>query len=87
MTDKKKNIRLFFTAYMQVFLVGSNTFFIAKLYWIGIAAASFGISFLWAINVKKISASTLMERIVYSLGAALGAVSGVFLSKIILSHL
>lgn len=80
-------MRLFVTAYLQVFLVGANTFFISRLYWLGIAGASFGISFLWAVNVRKISASTLMERIVYSTGACLGAMSGVFLSKMILSHI
>jgi len=77
--------RLFLTAYLQVFLVSANTYFISHLAWLGIAVCGFGISYLWTLNVKKISASTTLERIIYATGAMLGGLSGVLISKIILT--
>jgi len=77
-------MKLFTTAFVQVFLVSANTFFITKLFWIGIAFAGFGISYLWTINVKKIAISSIKQRLIYSFGAMTGGLSGVYLSKLIL---
>ena len=77
------NIKLFLTAFSQVACVACNTYFIANLFWIGIIGASFLISFLWCINVKKISISTMKQRLIYSFGAMFGGISGVIISKII----
>jgi hypothetical protein len=80
----KSKIKLFITAFFQVFFVSANTYFIANCFWIGIAIAGFSISFLWTINVKKIAISKIRERFIYSFGAMLGGLTGVFLSQIII---
>ena len=73
--------QLFTTGFIQVYFVAINTYFIAKGMFIGVLIASFAISLIWSFNVKKIAFGTLRERIVYSLGASIGAVSGVATSK------
>ena len=77
-------IRLFVTAYFQVLLVSANTYFISRIAWIGIAFCSFGISYLWTLNVRKISASKTAERVIYSTGAMFGGITGVCIGKFIL---
>lgn len=77
-------MKLFLTAYLQVLLVSANTFFISKTFWIGIAICGYGISYLWTINVKKIAISSHKDRFLYSFGAMLGGLSGVFISNLIL---
>lgn len=79
-----KLFKLFCTAFLQVFLVSANTYFIANLFYPGIAVAGFGISFLWTVNVKRIAISKLTERLIYSFGTMAGGLSGVFVSKLIL---
>ncbi len=76
--------RLFITAFLQVAMVSANTYFISKVAWLGIAACGFGISYLWTVNVKKISASTTRERIAYASGAMLGGLTGVALGTMVL---
>jgi hypothetical protein len=76
-------MKIFLTAFFQVFLVSANTLFIARMYWPGIAAAGFGISYLWAINVRRVNVSTLRDRMIYATGAMLGGLSGVFVSSLI----
>lgn len=73
--------RLFLTAFFQVALVSANTFFVAQLAWVGIAVASFGISYLWTLNVKRISVGSMSDRLAYSTGAMLGGLTGVLASK------
>jgi hypothetical protein len=80
----RDNMKLFLTAFIQVFLVSANTYFISKLFWIGIAFAGFGISYMWASNVKKISIGTSLQRWIYSSGAMCGGLLGVFIGKMIL---
>jgi len=76
--------KLFITAFLQVFLVSANTYFISRLVWIGIAVCGFGISYIWTLNVKRISAGTLSERLAYAGGAMLGGLTGVFVSKFLI---
>ncbi len=76
--------KLFLTAFIQVYLVAANTYFIASTFYPGIAFAGFGISYFWAGNVKKISVGNMTERIVYSLGAMCGGLLGVVTSKMML---
>ena len=76
-------MKLFTTAFLQVFLVSANTLFIANTFYPGIIVAGFGISWFWTGNVKKISISNTKERLVYSAGACIGGVSGVLFSKFI----
>ena len=47
-------MKLFSTAFLQVFLVAANTLFIANLFYPGIVFAAFGISWFWSGNVKKV---------------------------------
>lgn len=77
--------QLFITAFIQVFLVSANTYFIANSYWVGIAVAGFGISWFWTSNVKRVAFGSKKERFVYSSGAMLGGLAGVIISKIILA--
>ena len=74
-------MKLFLTAFLQVFLVAANTYFIAKLFYPGVFIAGFMISFLWTGNVKKISFSGYKERLIYASGACLGGISGMFTSQ------
>lgn len=76
-------IRLFLTAFLQVFFVSGNVYFISQKYWLGVAICGFMISMLWSHNVKKIAFSSQIERIVYSLGAMCGGLCGVFVSGLI----
>lgn len=76
--------KLFMTAFIQVFLVSANTYFISETSWIGIAIAGFGISYVWTGNVRKIAIGTTKERFIYSFGAMLGGLAGVLFSKTIL---
>lgn len=76
-------MKLFITAFIQVFLVSANAYFISRLFWIGIAFAGFGISFFWSINVKRIALSTTKERLIYCSGATIGGLFGVYLSQLI----
>lgn len=79
--------KLFITAFLQVFLVSANTYFISRLVWLGIAACGFGISYIWTLNVKRISASTFSERMAYATGAMLGGLLGVLVSKVIIKKI
>ncbi len=76
-------MKLFTTAFLQVFLVSANTLFIANLFYPGIVLAGFGISWFWTGNVKKISISGTKQRLIYSFGACTGGISGVLLSNYI----
>ena len=76
-------MKLFLTAFIQVALVSFNTYLISHNMIIGIFFASFLISYVWSGNVKKISVSNQLERIIYSSGAAFGGVVGYFLANLL----
>lgn len=82
----KNNLELFLTGYTQVILVCLNTYQISYFtknskseILLGIAFIGFLISFVWTFNVKKIAFGNTKNRIFYSLGAALGSLTGVLL--------
>lgn len=75
-------IKLFFTGFIQVFLVVLNTYFISKDFIFGIVACSFGISYFWSHNVKKVAFGNEKMRIIYATGAMIGGIIGYFLGKI-----
>lgn len=79
----KKLFIIFLTGFAQVFLVSANIYFISRLNWIGISVCGFGISYLWTINVKKVSIGTPREQVIYSLGAMAGGLCGVLAAKLI----
>lgn len=78
------NIKIFATSFLQIGLVAINTLLIAKGYVLGIFLASFTISMLWSYNVSKIALSEFKSKLIYSLGAGLGAVTGYYLINAIL---
>lgn len=75
-------IKLFFTGYVQVLLVVFNTYCVSKDFVPGIVVCSFGISYFWTHNVKKVAFGTEKDRIIYSLGALAGGLSGYFIGKL-----
>ncbi|HMT01708.1 MAG TPA: hypothetical protein PKD00_00120 [Burkholderiales bacterium] len=65
---------------MQVFFICVNTFFLSKEYYWGVLICGFVISYIWCTNVARVSVSTTSEKLIYSLGAAIGSVAGLFIS-------
>jgi len=80
-------MKLFLTAFTQVFLVAANTYFIASLFYPGIAVAGFGISFLWAGNVKRVSFGGTKDKLIYATGAMCGSIAGALASKVIMKNI
>lgn len=77
-------MKIFFTSFFQIGLVAINTLLIAKGYVLGIFLASFTISMLWSYNVSKIALSDFKNKMIYSLGAGFGAITGYYLISFIL---
>jgi len=75
-------LKLFITAFIQVYLVAISTVCLAKSFYIGVAIASFFISFTWTFNVKKIAICNTLERITYSSGACIGSLLGLLTTKL-----
>jgi hypothetical protein len=75
-------MKLFFYSYLQLALVSISTILITKHLYFGIFVSSFLISLLWTYNVSKVVISTYNQKILYSLGAGAGAISGVFFISI-----
>jgi len=80
-------MKLFFTALVQMILVGAQTIFVLRLFWPGIIIGSFGISFIWTYNVKRIAFATIKDRLVYSFGATTGVIIGVSLAHLITTNI
>jgi len=76
---------LFITGFIQVFLVVANTYFVSNVFYLGVLVMGFAISFIWSFNVKRVVLGTMQDRIIYSLGAALGSVVGLWASSLFLS--
>ena len=72
---------LYGVGFLYVFGVGINTYIIAKELYLGIFITSFLLNWIWTSNIKRFSASNNADRLAYSLGAASGCISGVFLVK------
>ena len=75
-------MKLLITGFIQVYFVAINTVFLARSNYIGVLIAAFLISFVWSWNVKKIAIGTNRERIIYSIGAALGSLAGLLTTKL-----
>ena len=78
-----RHLIIFSTGFAQVFLVAANTYFISRTTWVGIGVCGFGISYLWTINVRKVSIGAKSEQIVYATGAMIGGLCGVYIAKFI----
>lgn len=77
-------MKLFITGFAQVFFVAINTLFLSRIFYLGVLFCGFTISFIWSYNVKKVVFGTLRERLIYSTGASIGGVLGLFISQQIL---
>lgn len=75
-SSNKDRAILFTTGFIQVSFVGANSYLVAKYIPLGIFLTSFMISFVWSFNIKKICFGGTIDRYVYALGAACGAVTG-----------
>ena len=74
-------MKIFFQSFLQIGLVAINTLLISKQLYLGVFVCSFLISLLWAFNVSKIALSDLQQKLIYALGAGIGAITGLFLVK------
>ena len=74
--------KLFITGFLQVYFVAINTVFLAKGFIFGVLIAAFLISFVWSFNVKRIAFGSTKDKIIYSIGAAIGSVIGLLTSKL-----
>lgn len=77
-------MRLFFTAFIQIFLVAANTVFLARGYVLGMILSSFGINWIWTHNVRKTAFGGEADRLYYAFGATTGCLAGYYFSKMIL---
>ncbi len=84
---KTDSLKLFFTGVLQVYFVAINTYFLAKEIYIGVLFAAFAISMIWSYNIKKIAFGTFTERVIYSLGATVGSLLGLYTSSFIMDFL
>lgn len=69
-------MNLFITGFLQVFFVALNTWLITQKNFIGVLIVSFLISFIWSFNVKKVAFGSINDRVIYSLGASIGGLTG-----------
>lgn len=80
----RSNLRLFATAFLQVYFVAIQTVFLANSFYIGVAIFGFLISFVWTFNVQKVVFGNITQKLIYSAGAMCGSVLGLLTTKIIL---
>jgi hypothetical protein len=81
----KDHAKLFLTGFVQVILVVINTFQVAHNKYSGVFFVGFLISLVWSYNVKKIAFGSFTDRVIYSSGAAVGSLTGLFISNLIYS--
>lgn len=79
----KPRLKLFLTGFLQVFLVACSTFAIARGHMAANILVSFGISYLWSGNVKRVAFGGETDKVIYALGAALGSGSGLFICQLL----
>jgi hypothetical protein len=83
----KKRLPLFLTGFIQVYFVAINTYFLAKEMYFAVFISAFIISMIWSFNIKRIAFGSINDRLVYSFGATLGSISGLWSSLFISSIL
>lgn len=78
-----KNIRLVATGFLYAVLVSINTYQVAHAKWIGVAIVSFLLAFVWTINVRSVTFSSVKHRMLYALGASIGTLIGLFICQML----
>lgn len=76
-------MNLITTGFLQVFFVALNTWLITQRNFVGVLVVSFLISFIWSFNVKKVAFGGMRDRVIYSLGASIGGLTGLFIGGLI----
>ena len=76
-------MKIFLKSFTSVCLVSINTVLISKGIFSLVFIVSFFISLVWTFNVSKVAVSTMKEKIIYSFGGAVGAITGMALVKIL----
>jgi len=79
--NKCRAMKNFLLAYVQLSFICLNTIFLAKNNPPMVFISSFIISYIWSHNVKKVALGTEWDKIIYSCGASLGSITGLFLSN------
>lgn len=77
---------LFVTGYVQVLLVALNTWQLSHNKLLGAAIGGFLISYIWSWNVKKVAFGSHTDRVIYSIGAAFGTMSGLLVATVLYEH-
>lgn len=75
-SSNKDRALLFSTGFIQVAFVGANSYLVAKYVPLGIFMTSFAISLIWSHNIRKVVFGGGIDRFLYALGAAFGALAG-----------
>lgn len=75
-------LKLFCLAMMQTSVIAINTWQIAHYKLLGSLGISFLISLIWTFNVKSVAFGDTKDRIIYSSGAALGTIAGMYLTQL-----
>jgi hypothetical protein len=76
---------LFFRAVLQVTLVALNTYQVANGHYIGAIIVGFLISLVWTFNVKSAAFGSIIDKLIYATGAAVGTGIGLLFSTFIYS--
>jgi hypothetical protein len=74
-------LKHFLLAYTQILFVSLNTIFLARNNPSMVFICAFLISYIWTHNVKKIAFGNEWDKLIYALGAALGSLSGLIISR------
>lgn len=74
----------FFSGFLQVLLVSANTVFLANRFTPGVAVAGYLISLVWTYNVRA-ALGNGKQRQAYCLGAMSGGLTGMYLSRFIIT--
>lgn len=74
-------MKLFLTAFIQVYFVSLNTCFLSTQNYFGVTIAAFMVSLVWCFNVKRIAFGGNVDKIIYSFGATAGSLSGLLTSS------
>jgi hypothetical protein len=83
----KKQIGTFTLGFLQVMLVSAQIWQVShenvtEIFLLGIA-----LNLVWAWNVSRIAFAGWIDRFVYAVGAALGSVIGLYVSKLLSDYM
>jgi len=73
-------ILVFCIAFIQIGLISSQIFYISKQNFVAAFLASIGISCCWMFNVNKAVKGNYLHKVAYTLGAAMGTVTSMFIN-------